>query len=73
MTILCETCTNNTICKYRDTYEKIVETMDIEIESPFYLTLNCPHFTAVVSTSVTAWSAQSSSNYRSLANAYQAQ
>ena len=45
MKFLCQDCEHKDICKFEDTYRKVLDNLRMKIDAPFTLELKCPYFT----------------------------
>ena len=42
MKILCNDCEHAKVCRHRESYLQTIENLDMKIETPFSVTLDCP-------------------------------
>lgn len=52
MKLLCNDCSHDNICKFKESYLATVDTLRVDIPTPFNLELKCPHFNANLSYTV---------------------
>lgn len=45
MKFLCQECEHKAICKFEDTYRRVLDNLQMKIDAPFTLELKCPYFT----------------------------
>ena len=44
MKIQCNECRHNEICKFQIDYKKTVDSIQVDVPTPFDLALTCPHY-----------------------------
>lgn len=64
MKFLCMDCNHSKICKFRDKYKETMDSVNLQIPTPFDLELKCPHYSCNINSYYTC----SSSSISSLAN-----